>query len=172
MSDAMNPVSDQFRSLLSEFAQLSGLPDRSDADGLEFAAGEHTVCVVPHPERADLLLTEVLVGRPDLIIDPSADLLRTLHRINGAARFQHDWLITLSPDDALLIYTVRSVTHTTAADLESLLCEGIERAEALRALLAGLMGDGVDPEQTNSGELASGAPNAGSTGLPTGMIRA
>lgn len=165
-------ASDQFLSVLSEFAQSVGLPHQDDAQGIEFAAGDYTVVVFSHPGRSDSLVAEVVVTALDSESQSATALLRALHLINEAARFEHDWLIALSPEDAILLYTVRAVAQTHAAELEALLCDGIERAEALREVIAGLTGGASGDPQALPGEGPSDEGGTVSGGFGAGMLRA
>ena len=165
-------ASDQFLSVLSEFSRSVGLPDQADVQGIEFAAGDYTVVVFPHPGRPEALVAEVVVAEVDPGSQSTNALLRALHLINESARFEHDWLIALSPEDAILMYTVRAVAQTHAAELEALLCEGIERAEALRAVIAGLVsGAGGDSGPASGGRLSDEASGVAG-GFGGGMLRA
>jgi hypothetical protein len=91
-------------------------------------------------------------------LDPSGSdlsaLLKMLHVINEASRFEHGWTITVTPEDGVLIYLVREISDTSTGDLETLLAEGIERADALRQIML-----------DQSGEQESGAVGGGSGGL-------
>jgi aspartokinase-like uncharacterized kinase len=164
-------TSEQFLSMLSEFSRSVGLPDQAGTHGLEFTAGDYTVVVLQHPARQDLLVAEVTVDEIDAGSSAAPVLLRALHLLNETARFEHDWQVTVSTEDVILLYAIRSIGQTGAADLEALLCDGIERAEALREVIAGLrQGGGEDAQARPADHLPDGDASAG--GFSPGMLRA
>jgi len=165
-------ASEQFLSVLSDFSRAVGLPQSADAQGIEFAAGDFTVVVFPHPGQPEALVAEVVVAALDPGSQTTHALLRALHLINESARFEHDWLIALSPDDAILMYTIRGVAQTNAGELEALLCEGIERAEALREVIAGLISGAQSDSQSAPVERVSDEGRVVAGGLGAGMLRA
>ena len=130
------PTGEQFQSLLRDFAQAQGLQAAEDAWGLEFEADGSTVLVMTHPRQDDHFMVEVQVSDLSERAEPlSAATLMMLHQINDAARLEHGWFITISPEQSLLIQHSQPVAQTDANQLESLLAEGIDRAEALRGLI-------------------------------------
>jgi hypothetical protein len=171
-SDTVMQASDQFLSVLSEFSRSVGLPDQADVQGIEFAAGDYTVVVFPHPVRPDSLVAEVVVHEVDPGSPTAAVLFRALHLLNESARFDHDWQITVSPENAILIYTIRPIGQTSAPDLEALLCDGIERAEALREVITGLIHGADADTQTRSVTPVSDSQTAATGGYSPAMLRA
>ena len=103
--------------------------------GIEFSVEPHTVLIISDPRDPERLLVEVNVrlieGRPPA-------LLAALHQLNDAARLEHDWVITLDVTNLLRIHTQRSIAHCKVSDLQTLLAEGIDRAQALHALCESL----------------------------------
>ena len=87
------------------------------------------------PRADDRLLVEVLVGGVGELREGAAMLL---HQLNDAARLEHDWVVSISPAQALRLHTQQPIASTSAGDLEGLLAEGIERAAALAQLLASM----------------------------------
>ncbi len=137
MSTEVPVASDQFVALIGEFARSVGLQGEPDALGVEFVVGDHSVLIMPHPGEPERLVAEVSVGPLDEGPGAAEDRLRLLHLINEASRFEHDWLATLTQDDTILLYTIREIVRTDAGQLQVLLADGIERAEALMTILAG-----------------------------------
>jgi hypothetical protein len=135
MSENGAAVSPQFEALLSAFVQSVGLQGTPDAFGIEFQSGDHSVVVLPHPTREDALVVEVSVAELDPSGSDLSALLKMLHVINEASRFEHGWTITVTPEDGVLIYLVREISDTSTGDLETLLAEGIDRADALRQIM-------------------------------------
>lgn len=130
------PTGEQFQSLLRDFAQAQGLQTAEDAWGLEFEADGSTVLVMAHPRQDDHIMVEVQVSDLSERAEPlSAAALMMLHQINDAARLEHGWFITISPEQSLLIQHSQPVAPTDASQLEALLAEGIDRAAALRGLI-------------------------------------
>lgn len=142
----MPVASDQFVALIGEFAQAVGLQVEPDARGVEFVVGDHSVLIMPHPGEPERLVAEVSVGPLGAGPGVAEDRLRWLHLINEAARFEHEWLATLSQDDSILLHTIREIVRTDTGQLQVLLANGIERAEALVRILA----DNADPAQAAS----------------------
>lgn len=127
-----------FITLMRNFAVHSGMPALSDEDafGAEFEVGAHRCRVLPHPGRDDRLLLEVdvqPVGPDGAELEPAIALL--LLRLNGDARFEHDWSICLDNRHHLILSAWREIAQTPPGELEALLVEGIERAESLSAAL-------------------------------------
>lgn len=133
MADAIT-VNPQLAALLSAFAESLGAsePDsRSGAGGLEMSIGALTARLLPHPGGDDRFVIEVDVCSADAASDaPHA----ALHRLNYAARFQHDWQASIDLDGTLVVYTVRPIASTDPGTLESLVADGFERACALARL--------------------------------------
>jgi len=129
---------DQFGALLRDFCSGLGLPMDEGDLGIEFSVEPHTVLIISDPRDPERMLVEVYVrlveGRPPA-------LLAALHQLNDAARLEHDWVITLDVTNLLRIHTQRSIAHCKVSDLQTLLAEGIDRAQALHALCESLPPD-------------------------------
>jgi hypothetical protein len=142
---------DQFGALLRDFCSGLGLPMDEGDLGIEFSVEPHTVLIISDPRDPERLLVEVnvrlLEGRPPA-------LLAALHQLNDAARLEHDWVITLDVTNLLRIHTQRSIAYCKASDLQTLLAEGIERAQALQALCEGLPTDADSSTNALSERLA------------------
>lgn len=131
-----HPAGEPFQLLLRDFAQAQGLQTSEDAWGLEFEADGSTVLVMAHPRQDDQLLVEVKVADLSARAEPlGASTLMLLHQINDTARLEHGWFITISPEQTLLIQHSQPVAQTDAGQLEVLLAEGIDRAQALLGLI-------------------------------------
>lgn len=154
-------MSSPFDTLLKEFVTSKGLPADEASYGLEFESEGHTVMVVQHPLHEDRLLVEVTVAV--LPANPSADLLAMLLQINEAARFEHDWAIYLDGEQQVSLSTTASVAGLSVAEMEALMLDGVERAQALQALLN---------DVANAVEAAdSGAQGSLGAGLDSMMLR-
>ena len=99
--------------------------------GIEFEADGHVVLMAPHPQDPQCVYIEV--GVMDLA-EPSAAVLMVLHQINHAARLEHDWVISVDEGHRLVIHTHRPLHALRGGDLQGLLVEGIERAQALQVM--------------------------------------
>ena len=128
-----NDANPQLQNLLGTFCQSLGLPEDAQAQGVEFEAGDHVVLVAADPRSQERLLVDVGVGTID---EQTPALLRMLHQINGAARLEHDWVATIGAASDLRLHTQRNIASTDAGELQALLAEGIERAQALAQLCA------------------------------------
>ena len=151
-------ISPQFRSLLSAFCQSVGLSTDEQALGVEFEAVGHTVMVATDPRTDERLLVEVLIGRSSALPEGLAMLL---HQVNDAARLEHDWVATVGAADELRLHTQRAIAQTTPGELESLLAEGVDRAQALASLI-----DALPEEASGASERTDFDP------LTAGMLRA
>jgi len=151
-------MSSLLNSLLSDFAASHGLPFPPDALGLEFSTGEMRVLITGHPRRPDHLLVQVqLPAYGDGVQPPPASALLFLHQINEAARFEHDWIITISTEMEIQMHQDLPVATLSESDLAESLGEGIERAETLLSLLRPMLNpDGA----LDSGLERSAAPGA------------
>ena len=126
-------MSASFDTLLKDFAASKGLPADEATYGLEFESEGHSVMVVQHPLHEDHLLVEVSVAV--LPVDPSAVLLAMLLQINEAARFEHDWAVYLDGEQQVSLSTAAPLADLSLAEIEGLMLDGVERAQALQALL-------------------------------------
>jgi len=128
-------MTEQFVSLLQDFIRHTGLPAQASAVGVTWSCETFTVCVLPHPRREEQLIVDAEVGPMDPEVPNREALLLLLHQVNDAARFEHDWFITIDGESKLRVQCTREVGRTTAVDLEALLVECVDRAEALDALI-------------------------------------
>lgn len=153
------PSSEQFQALLAEFCASVQMTMDDRALGLEFEADGHLVLVAPDPRDASRMLLEVSVMQLET---PEAGLLMALHRLNHQSRLEHDWVISIDAADQLSLHTQREIGRTRAGDLQALLAEGIDRAQALVSLCQ-VIASAPEPTQQ-----AAGMP---STMDPSFMIR-
>jgi hypothetical protein len=130
-----SPISEQFQALLAEFCASVQMPLDDGALGIEFEADGHLVLIVPDPRDADRMLVDVNVMRLD---NPAAGLTMALHRLNHQSRLEHDWVISVDAADQISLHTQRDIGRSRAGDLQALLAEGIDRAQALVSLCEGL----------------------------------
>ena len=127
-------MSQSFEMLLAEFASAKGLAADPGAYALEFESDGHSVSLLPHPLHADRVLVEVSVaelGQDGLAVDLAPLLLQ----INEVSRFEHDWLIVMDGQMQVSISTVEPMLGLGVSELESLMLEGLERAQALLKFL-------------------------------------
>lgn len=142
-----------FAVLLADFARFAGVAGATaGALGLEFEAGAHTVRVLPHPANADWLIAEVDVVD---IGQATSTAYEALHRVNHAARLEHGWTATCGEEGPLVMHTARPVATMTAADLEGLLVDGLERAEALATLWRELRNTGAGESASLAADIAA-----------------
>lgn len=153
-------ITQQFQILLKAFANAQGMPVPEDVSGLEFAVDQVGLMVTQDPQRDDYFLVDVQLLDVSQLTQPlSARVLFLLHQINDAARFEHGWVVTISPDNMLQMHCSRSMTTTSAQELESLVADGIERGESLLVLLHA---QSSEPSNQDAEEL----------GMPEHFIRA
>jgi hypothetical protein len=127
-------MSQAFNVLLQEFAAAHGLPSEDSAYGLEFECEGLGVYLVGHPLHPDRVLVEVQVAvLPD---DPDPARLALLLQINEAARFEHDWVITMDGQMQVSLSTSAELAQLTVQSLESLMLDGVERGLLLKDLLS------------------------------------
>ena len=154
-------MSSLFDTLLKDFVTAKGLSADDATYGLEFESEGHTVMVVQHPLHEDRLLAEVSVAM--LPVNPSADTLAMLLQINEAARFEHDWAIYLDGEQQVSLSTTASLVGLSVGEMEALMLDGVERAQALQALLNDL---------DNAGDTAApGAQAQLGVGMDSTMLR-
>ena len=125
-----------FELLVSSFLSLLG-QDSAQSQGVmgfEFDTEAYSVAVWPVGE--DQLMVQVAVAalQAGELVDP--DWLLMLHRLNEDARSEHGWTATIDAQDQLLLYTLRPLRGTDAQALQVAVAAGLDRAEALSAMLA------------------------------------
>jgi hypothetical protein len=121
----------QFQALLAEFCTEMQMPTDDQALGMEFEADGHIVLLAPDPRDDQRLQIEVSVMRLD---HPSASLLLALHQLNHQSRLEHDWMLSVDVADQLTLHSQRQLQGCRPSDLQALLAEGIDRAQALMSL--------------------------------------
>ena len=126
--------SPRFLATVTELAHLLNLAVDPSEDmlGLEFETVNHTVRVLPLPqdEQRFLIAVDVLStaeGTP-------ASAWMMLLRLNFAAIAGHGWVIGLEEGGTLVLSRVVDLASTDASALESLMADGLDRAEALANL--------------------------------------
>ena len=122
---------DRFQTLLAEFCASVQMPMNEQALGIEFQADGHTVLIAPDPRDAQRMLIEVSIVH---LQEPSPQLLMALHHLNHEARLEHDWVVSLDVGDQLCLHAQRDIHTCRASDLQTILAEGIDRAQALQRL--------------------------------------
>ena len=134
-------MSTAFETLLREFAVAKGMVGDEPSLGLEFESEGHSVIVIQHPLHPDQVMVEVSVVALDA--QPAAAQLAVLLQLNEAARFEHDWTAGMDGAMQVSLCTTAPAASLSVMDLESLMLEGVERAQALAALLGdeSLQGD-------------------------------
>lgn len=128
----------QYQALIKDFATHAGLEAFQDeqAIGVDFEVNGYVCRVLPHPQQEERLSVEVDVCRfSSEQAQPSQLEASLLLRLNALSRTEHDWTLGLDEDGHLILWTWREVAATPPAELEALLVEGIDRAEALHAAL-------------------------------------
>jgi hypothetical protein len=132
MPDESSPL-DLFHAFLQSPGWESG--DLTSIGALEFVSGDFVVTVLPHPHRPTTLLLEISIRALALDYDPGdAGPLLLLHRLNNAARFEHEWTAMIDEEDMLLLSKTRPLEMTDADALEGEIADGLERARALNEL--------------------------------------
>jgi len=148
MTDAaQNP----FQLWLAEAVREAGakVPGDMDPLGLSFEADGRVARILPHADE-DLAVIEVTaIALDDSAEDDVARLAVQLLRLDHEARFEHGWRIVLDDNDRLNVTTTVAVPGTRGNELRDILYDGVERARALSAVVAGLLGAGApEPETT------------------------
>ena len=129
------------------------VPDEIDPLGLTFEAEGRVARIFPHADDAHAVIEVTAASLDELAEDGLGQLALQLHRLNHEARFEHAWTIVLDDDNGLNVTTTVDVRHTRAKMLAGLLYDGIDRAKALSAVVAGLISV---PESEPEPEPASG----------------
>ena len=101
---------------------------------MDFECEGQGVYLVGHPLHPDRVLVQVQVAvLPD---DPDPARLALLLQINEAARFEHDWVITMDGQMQVSLSTSAELAQLTVQSLESLMLDGVERGLLLKDLLS------------------------------------
>jgi hypothetical protein len=126
--------SPRFLAVVTELAHLLNLAVEPSEDmlGLEFETAHHTVRVLPHPQDAQRFLIAVDVLSTADGTPPSAWMM--LLRLNLAAIAEHGWVIGLEEGGTLVLSRAVDLASTDPSTLESLMADGLDRAEALANL--------------------------------------
>ena len=122
-----------FQVLLKEFSVSKGITAEGSSYGLEFECEGHTVMVIQHPSDDAYLMLDVSVIALDP--EPPAAQLAMMLQMNEAARFEHGWSAVMDSDMQVSVAASEPLQGLTIARLESLMLEGVERAQALAAIL-------------------------------------
>ncbi len=141
-------MADQFRALIESFAKGKSLSVDGEASAIEFECDDQTVLVIEHPKLTDHLLIEVELSAAagdGNALAPEALLL--LHQLNESARFEHDWVVTISAEGTLQIHCSRLISSVDPSSLELLMAEGLDRGDALQALVASVRETGAATAQ-------------------------
>lgn len=120
--------------MVTELARLLNLSFESSEDmmGLEFETARHTLRVLPHPQDEHRFLIAVDVASTMTEAPSSAWMM--LLRLNLAAIAEHGWVIGLEEDGTLVLSQSIDLASTDPSALESLMADGLDRAEALSKL--------------------------------------
>lgn len=143
-----------FQTFLQDFAQSKGLSSGDHSIGLEFECEGHSVTLIQHPQQDHRLIADVSVTI--LSANPPAQQLALLLQINEAARFEHDWTIVLDGNQQVSLSTSANFSAMSVAALETLMLDGVERAQLLQIMLTQLLDVPMDDD---AHELS--APQAG-----------
>jgi hypothetical protein len=124
----------RFLALAADFAILLKLPfdPGEETLGLEFETARHTVRVLPHPSDESHFVISVDVLATEAEVPVSA--WKMLLRMNLAAIAEHGWSIGLEEGGTLVLFWVVDLSRCGPSDLEHLMSDGLDRAEALSSL--------------------------------------
>jgi hypothetical protein len=120
-------------SIFAGFADLVGVPITGDSpDTLEMAFENYAIRAGVNPADSSKLRVLVEVARLDLL-DPasSAALLLDLHHFNADQRPSARWLATIEEDNSLNLCGDFEIEGMDAQALHAILCEAIDKAEAI-----------------------------------------
>ena len=125
-----------FELLVSSFLSLVGQDSAqsSGVTGFEFDTEAYSVAVWPVGDDQVMVQVAVAALQPGELADPAVLLM--LHRLNEDARTEHGWTATIDAQDQLLLYTLRPLRQTDAQALKDAVAQGLDRAEALSAMVA------------------------------------
>lgn len=129
---SQTPITDSFADLVQGFANLVGISYEESDPGIAFEVSGNLVTVVPDTLDTSGLVLEIA---PGLSPGENPALLRLLLQLNDEAGHSHRWVLALDADAQLLIRASRTWTRARPEDLIDWLADGIERAEAIRALV-------------------------------------
>ena len=126
----MKPTS-RFLAMVTELARLLNLSVEPSEDmlGLEFETTHHTVRILPHPqdEQRFLIAVDILSAADET----PASAWMMLLRLNLSAIAEHGWGIGLEESGTLVLSRAADLANTDPSALESLMVDGLDRAEAL-----------------------------------------
>ena len=129
-----------FLGLLEAFATNHGLRYEPGDDVLAFEADALSVRILPDPRKTHRMLVQVdCTYLPEqLSIDVQSELLLLLHHLNSAARFEHEWVISIDPARTIRMHRPCDIAQTSVADLEALMEQAIEQGLALQQVVTGM----------------------------------
>jgi len=130
----------QFTALLQGFTEKNGhtAPESFNASGIEIEVEGVTARIYPHGEDEGRFLIDIFA----MVLDPDDEDLKpgrwlALHEMNAVTRFTTGWWVVVDGGELILTRT-ELLEQTNPDKLESLLGDGFERAESLRAGFAKL----------------------------------
>ena len=122
--------------LLIDLAASEGWVIDEDTEplGLEIAIGGRKARLLAHEDEA-LAIVEIDVAAvpEDRLLSP--DFLLALHQVNHQARFAHSWMAVIDDTDMLVISRTLRAESIPASELLGWVEDGLDRVEALEALL-------------------------------------
>jgi len=126
-----------FQQWLIDYLAIQGIEpdDPANLDGFAFESEDGlglsiSACAVE--DRAMVMV-------PVTVLDPGmaefGAVLLALHERNEDARWRDDWLVTLDPNDVLVLSSVRSLSAVRPHAVDAWISDGIEQREELRGWL-------------------------------------
>ncbi len=152
MMDDLNSV----QTLLAGFAQAHGvdLPGEIDPGGAEIEIEGRKLRILP-TEIDSVAIIEVDVCELSEAQRDSADLLLNLHQLNHEARFTHGWMAAIDDLDILVVSAPLQLALVQPEDLPDLIEDGLDRAESLAGVVAGLSSPTLAVEAQTQGADSS-----------------
>lgn len=128
-------MSQAFQAVVEGVCGVLGLEWMPGSSGIEFSTDVLQISVTELSEREGHLHLDVQLKAPSLNPQLVERHLMLLHNINEAARFEHDWVVSVGVDGTIRIHCCLLISATDATVLQLRMAEGIERGEALLAIL-------------------------------------
>ena len=140
MTMTQSALPPQFTALMQGFIEKNGqsASETLNASGIEIEVGGVTARIYPHLEDEGRFLIDIFA----MVLDPDDEELKpgrwlALHEMNAATRFTTGWWVVVDGGELIMTRT-ELLDQTNPEGLESLLADGFERAETLRAGFAKL----------------------------------
>ena len=151
----MNMNSD-FVKLVTEYGAANGLSVDGHASsvGLEFETGDRIVRILadPHDERRFCVEIDVFSAVLDDVSDVAQSLL-LMHRFNDHARIVDGWLVSIDPDDTLVLSRSQVIDGVGVREVDQLIEAALDTADMLQTIWELSPNSDTSTEYVNSSRI-------------------